>query len=182
MDPCHEKRTKHWQDEAGTSKRGCISKAPVGHGPPPPSHPHHHPSHSSDDDEEEREMLERHAPIELSSHKTIRYSKKTKQRTINDNREAPMYEGGKQSYDPHFWSLFHSDRYCSIYLNKKRPVVVTHWVNWDWMAARRHTTFYKMKATCDQLEMTKMMCFNYSWNKEIICQFYATFYFDADGQ
>jgi hypothetical protein len=30
--------------------------------------------------------------------------------------------------------------------------------------------------------MTKMMCFNYSWNKEIICQFYATFYFDADGQ
>jgi hypothetical protein len=30
--------------------------------------------------------------------------------------------------------------------------------------------------------MTNMVCFNYSWNKEIICQFYATLYFDADGQ
>jgi hypothetical protein len=112
----------------------------------------------------------------------IRYSKKTKQGTINDNRESPMYEGGKQSHDPHFLSLFHSDWYCSIYLNKMRPMVETQWVNWDWMAARRHKTFDKIKATCDQLEMTKLMCFNYSWNKEIICQFYATLYFDADGQ
>jgi hypothetical protein len=61
-------------------------------------------------------------------------------------------------------------------------VVETQWVNWDWIAARRHITFDKIKATCDQLEMTKMMCFNYNWNKEIICQFYATLYFDADGQ
>jgi hypothetical protein len=37
------------------------------------------------------------------------------------------------------------------------------------MAARRDETFGKIKATCDQLEMTKMMCFNYSWNKDIIC-------------
>jgi hypothetical protein len=29
------------------------------------------------------------------------------------------------------------------------------------MATRRHATFDKIKATCDQLEMTKMMCFNY---------------------
>jgi hypothetical protein len=50
------------------------------------------------------------------------------------------------------------------------------------MATRKHETFDKIKATCDQLEMTKMMPFNYSWNKDIICQFYATLYFDADGQ
>jgi hypothetical protein len=30
--------------------------------------------------------------------------------------------------------------------------------------------------------MTQMMSFKYDWNEEIICQFYATFYFDADGQ
>jgi hypothetical protein len=28
----------------------------------------------------------------------------------------------------------------------------------------------------------KMMRFKYSWNREIICQFYSTLYFDADGQ
>jgi hypothetical protein len=55
-------------------------------------------------------------------------------------------------------------------------------VNWDWIATRRLSTFDKIKATCDELEMTKMMCFKYSWNREIICQFYSTLYFDADGQ
>jgi hypothetical protein len=50
------------------------------------------------------------------------------------------------------------------------------------MAARRHSVFNKIKATCGELEMTEMMCFKYDWNKEIIYQFYATLYFDADGQ
>jgi hypothetical protein len=179
MDPHREKRTKHWQDVVGTSKQGHVGNAPVVRGPPP--HPSHHPSHSSDEDEEDCEMLERHEPIERSSNMAIKYSKKTKQGTINDNREALVCEGGKQSRDPWFWSLFHSDWYHSIYLHKKRLVVETPWVNWDLMAARRHEIFNKIKATCDQLEMTKMMCFNYSWNKEIIYQFYATLYFDVDG-
>jgi hypothetical protein len=50
------------------------------------------------------------------------------------------------------------------------------------MATRRHTIFNQNKATCDELEMTKMMSFKYNWNNEIICQFYATLYFDADAQ
>jgi hypothetical protein len=50
------------------------------------------------------------------------------------------------------------------------------------MVARRHLVFDKIKTTCDELEMTKMMNFKFDWNKEIICQFYATLYFDADGQ
>jgi hypothetical protein len=49
------------------------------------------------------------------------------------------------------------------------------------MAARRYSTFNKIKATCDELEMIEMMSFTYDWNKEISCQFYATLYFDADG-
>jgi hypothetical protein len=124
MDPHHEKRTKNWQDAARTSKQGRSGKAPVTRGPP---RPHHHPSHSSDEDD--CEMLKRHAPVERSSHLAIKYSKKTKQGTINVNREAPVYEGSKQSRDPRFWSLFHSDWYHSIYLNKKKLVVETQWAN-----------------------------------------------------
>jgi hypothetical protein len=37
----------------------------------------------------------------------------------------------------------------------------TRWVNWDWMANKRHTIFNQIKATCDELEMTKMMSFKY---------------------
>jgi hypothetical protein len=127
-------------------------------------------------------LFKHHTPIEWSSHLAIHYSKKSKQITINENREAPVYEGCKRPHDPHLWSLFHSDWYWSIYLHKKKPVVETQWVNWDWMASRRHTIFNQIKVTCDELELTKIMSFKYDWNKEIICQFYATFYFDADAQ
>jgi phage terminase large subunit len=59
--------------------------------------------------------------------------------------------------------------------------VPTKEVNWAWMAAKKNSIFNKIKATCDELEMTKMMSFKYDWNEEIICQFYATFYFDVEG-
>jgi hypothetical protein len=130
MDPHHEKRTKNRQDVADTSsssKRGRSSKALVACHPPPPCH---HPSHSSKE-EDNRELLKRHTPFERSSHLAIRYSKKSKQSTFNDNRETPVYEGSKQSRDPHFWFLFHSDWYRCIYPHKKKPVGETQWVNWD---------------------------------------------------
>jgi hypothetical protein len=60
-------------------------------------------------------------------------------------------------------------------------MVETKWVNWEWMATRRNHYFNHIKETCDQLEMTKMLRFNYDWNKEVICYFYSTLYFDADG-
>jgi hypothetical protein len=40
-------------------------------------------------------------------------------------------------------------------------MVETQWVNWDWMANKRHTNSNQIKATCDELEMTKMMSFKY---------------------
>jgi hypothetical protein len=61
-------------------------------------------------------------------------------------------------------------------------VVLTKEVNWAWLATKKNPSFDKIKATCDELEMTKMMSFKYDWNEEIISQFYATFYFDAKGQ
>jgi hypothetical protein len=74
------------------------------------------------------------------------------------------------------------DWYHSIYLHKKKPVVKTKWVYWEWMTTRRHTIFNQIKGTCDEMDMTKMMSFKYDWNNEIICQFYAILYFDTDGQ
>jgi hypothetical protein len=87
-----------------------------------------------------------------------------------------------QSTYPRFWSLFHSDWYRSIYLHKKTLVVPTKEVNWDWIAAKKNSIFNKIKATCDELEMTPLMSFKYDWNEELFCQFYATFYFDVAAQ
>jgi hypothetical protein len=49
------------------------------------------------------------------------------------------------------------------------------------MATRHNSHFDHIKATCDFLEMTEMMHFKYNLNNEIICQFYATLYFDVDA-
>jgi hypothetical protein len=92
-----------------------------------------------------------------------------------------VYDCDQQSSNPRFWSHFHADWYSSVYLYVKKPMVETKWVNWDWMATRCHTIFNQIKAMCDELEMTKIMSFKYNWNNEIICQFYSTLYFDADG-
>jgi hypothetical protein len=90
MDPHREKWTKDWQDVAGTSKRGRSGKALARRHPPP----HHHPSHSSKE-EDDRELFKHHTPSERSSHLANRYSKQSKQSTINENCEAPVYKGSK---------------------------------------------------------------------------------------
>jgi hypothetical protein len=143
-------------ENQGVTLAGCY---------PPSSY---HPSHSSNKVHDEHEMYKRHDPEESDDHYDIRCSKKTKQETINHNCEAPVYEGSWQSVDPWFWSLFHSDWYHTIYLHKKTPVVPTKEVNWYWMAAKKNSIFNKIKATCDDLEMTPMMGFKYDWNEEFI--------------
>jgi hypothetical protein len=61
-------------------------------------------------------------------------------------------------------------------------MVPTMEVNWDWIAAKKNSIFNRIRATCDELEMTPMMSFKCDSNEELICLFYATFYFDAAGQ
>jgi hypothetical protein len=89
MDSRREKRTKNQQDVARSCKQGRSGKAAMPRGPPPPQSCHH-PSHSNDEEHDERELYKRHAPEERRDHYAIRYSKRTKQDTINTNREAPM--------------------------------------------------------------------------------------------
>jgi hypothetical protein len=58
MDPHREKRTKHVQDVAESSKRGRSSKVLATR---PPLTPRHHPSHSNVEEEDDRELFKRHA-------------------------------------------------------------------------------------------------------------------------
>jgi hypothetical protein len=128
MDACHEKRTKRGQDVAGSSKWGCSSKSTVAH-PPPPPRSCHHLSHSSKEEDDDRELFKIHSPIERTNRIPQKYSKKTKQETINRLRGDPVYDSDQQSSDQRFWSHFHVDWYTSIYRYAKKPVVETKWVN-----------------------------------------------------
>jgi hypothetical protein len=159
MDPRWEKHCKKGQDVDGSSsKRGRQGKSVVTR-PPPPPRPTHHPSHSSVEEEDDHETFKIHSPQERTNRMPLRYSKKTKQQTINEACGAPVYDGSQEFIDRRFWSYFHTYWYHSIYLYKKKPMVDTKWVNWEWMATRCHTIFNQIKATCDELAITKMMSF-----------------------
>jgi hypothetical protein len=92
MDSHRDKRSKKGQDEVGPSKRGC--RAVVVHRPPPPR-PTHHPSHSSDEEEDPKDF-KIHSPQERTKWVVLKYSKKTKQETINEAHGAPMYSDSQQ--------------------------------------------------------------------------------------
>jgi hypothetical protein len=71
----------------------------------------------------------------------IKYSKKTKQTTINENHEALVYTGRRMCTDQCFWPFFHTDWYRSVYDPKRKLMVETKWVNWEWMATRHNYYF-----------------------------------------
>jgi hypothetical protein len=88
MDPLREKHSRLGHDVARSSKWG--RKTIVTRPPPPPTH---HPSHSSE--EKESEALKIHALVEHTNQVFLKYSKKTKQETINEACGAPFYSGSQ---------------------------------------------------------------------------------------
>jgi hypothetical protein len=130
MDLSREKRTKTHDDGVGTSKR-CRKS--IGRDPAPPLD-----SSSSDHyEDEELEALKMYTPVVSGNWVRVVYSKKTALHTLIDNREAPVYMGQWMCTDRWFWSFFHVDWYCLVYLPKCKPVVETNWVNWEWMTSKR---------------------------------------------
>jgi hypothetical protein len=126
MDSHREKRSKKGQDVASPSSK-WGRKATVICRPPPP-HPAHHPSHSCEEDEEPK-AFKMHSPQECTNRVALKYSKKTKQETINSACGAPTYDGSQQCIDRRFWFYLHMDWYRSIYLYKKKPMIEKKLVN-----------------------------------------------------
>ena len=65
-------------------------------------------------------------------------------------------------------------------MTKEHPVSYSQWVDWDYMASKGNIIFDEIIAACDSKHIKKLMRFEYSWNTEIIAQFYATVFFEND--
>ncbi|KAK3118826.1 hypothetical protein QOZ80_9BG0708740 [Eleusine coracana subsp. coracana] len=95
-------------------------------------------------------------------------------------RLVNYYAHDKEAVDPRFHAHFHADWYRSTYLRMKNPVVESKWLDWNYMKSKKHPLFNQILAAFKYHGLKTFLTFNYSWNKEIISQFFSTVFFEND--
>jgi hypothetical protein len=80
-----------------------------------------------------------------------------------------------------FQTKFHQDFHESAILSKKYKVARSQYVDWQKFEEMQDPIFNEIIAQYKEKHIYKIMGFKYDWNNEIIAQFYATCYFEKDG-
>jgi hypothetical protein len=94
-------------------------------------------------------------------------------------RDMPCYSSAKErGTDERFWTFFHQDWYLSVLYNKSKTVVPAQWVHINYMKSKRDMHFNRILEVCEFHGITQLLSFWYSWNQEVITEFYATLFFD----
>ncbi|RLM66450.1 uncharacterized protein C2845_PM16G03130 [Panicum miliaceum] len=86
-----------------------------------------------------------------------------------------------RSIEYRFQTKFHQDFYESAILSKKYKVACSKYVDWQKFEDMEDPIFDEIIDACKNKDVYNIMGFKYNWNNEIIAQFYATFYFEEDG-
>jgi hypothetical protein len=174
MDPSREKSTKNRDDpNAGTSQHRKAQKKTILIKRPIPV--------ADISDDELGMPLEIDELIERGTRNQLNFSK-TDFATITAKRQEECYTSRKTVIDLRFWMLFHADWYMSIYLQKRKPVVESQWLNWEYMKSKKNTYFDKIIEATKRHDLIGTFEFQYSWNKEGIAQFYSTLLFQKDNR
>jgi hypothetical protein len=91
------------------------------------------------------------------------------------------------SVDERFWSRFHNDYYYSVLYQEgkcgtKAPLFPHKHVVIDSLHHHNHPEINDLVTKLDEWCLLPLMTFEKSWNEEIICQFWATLWIDADNE
>jgi hypothetical protein len=52
------------------------------------------------------------------------------------------------------------------------------YVDWDELQDKEEAEFDKVIKICDRFQLSDIMGFQYHWNKEVLAQFHATYFYD----
>jgi hypothetical protein len=52
------------------------------------------------------------------------------------------------------------------------------YVDWDGLQDKEEAEFDKVIKICDRFQLSDIMGFQYHWNKEVLAQFHATYFYD----
>jgi hypothetical protein len=114
------------------------------------------------------------APQDNIRHPIVDYFKSWK--GIGEAREIDLYATDKLlGIDYRFWNVFHSNFYATVILTKSRGKI-SKMQFIDFSELEEMSEFAAVIKTCDRFQLTDIMSFRYDWNREILAQFYATYF------
>jgi hypothetical protein len=64
---------------------------------------------------------------------------------------------------------------------KNKPVVISQWIDWNYMEGKNDLIFGEVVATCKAKLLRDIMAFKKDWNNEIIAQLFATLFVEERG-
>lgn len=114
-------------------------------------------------------------------HLSVSYSENTSQ-IVLERAKNPFRNKKDISIDYRFWDHFQLDFYSSRVLGhkvKQPPVVRMQYIDWRHMNKSEDLVIKRVVTDCEKLGLDTLMKFKYDWNTEVICQFFATYYFDG---
>jgi hypothetical protein len=81
--------------------------------------------------------------------------------------------------DYRFWNAFQSDFYVIAILPKKKGKISNmQFIDFGDLQGRKE--FNVALKTYDRFDLTEIMGFRHDWNKEVLAQFHATYFWDQD--
>lgn len=117
-------------------------------------------------------------PHDRDNHKVLDYSlswKKTEE--ARENNPYTVERNG--DLDSRFWNAFQSDFYATAILSKKKgKISKMQFIDFGDLQSRDDHEFNAAIKACDRFELTEIMGFRHDWNKEILAQFHATYFWD----
>jgi hypothetical protein len=114
-----------------------------------------------------------HLPARSAKHvrNPIDWSAKTKK--VQMIRVEIPKNGCRSATDPRFWTLFQQDFYEAVIMNKSNM----QWINWRAAASYGDPVMNEVIEACEAMGIKDFMSMRYDWSEEIICQFYATVWY-----
>nr|AAP12977.1 putative copia-type pol polyprotein [Oryza sativa Japonica Group] len=78
------------------------------------------------------------------------------------------------SQDDRFRTLVQVDWYNSVIMGRSHPVVEMKWLDWQYMSSKNNSIFNEVRRVCERKHVADLLALQYSWNEEVIGQFYST--------
>src|SRR5512142_1838155 len=62
-------------------------------------------------------------------------------------------------------------------MGRSHPVVEMKWLDWQYMSSKNNIVFNEVRKVCERKHVADLLALQYSWNEEVIGQFYSTAFF-----
>jgi hypothetical protein len=83
--------------------------------------------------------------------------------------------------DYRFWNVFHSNFYATVIIPaRKGKICKMQYIDFNELQDKEESEFNTAILSYDKFELSDTMSFRYDWNREILAQFHATYFWNKE--